>query len=113
MHGNVLGGFEQVRKIFQSDCLSFSLSSLLSRVSDSRVSVLSRSEEDNRISKKNRKEWSMSKSQVLLERPADRDEVCWFLLFMAGSERFNPCVSIKKVTHGSIEDKNVRVQKLS
>ncbi|ROI64818.1 Dedicator of cytokinesis protein 5 [Anabarilius grahami] len=49
--------------------------SLLSRVSDSRVSVLSRSEEDNRISKKNRKEWSMSKSQVLLERPADRDEI--------------------------------------
>uniref|UniRef100_A0A671KPP9 Dedicator of cytokinesis protein 5-like n=1 Tax=Sinocyclocheilus anshuiensis TaxID=1608454 RepID=A0A671KPP9_9TELE len=49
--------------------------SLLSHVSDSRVSVLSRSEEDNRISKKNRKEWSMSKSQVLLERPADSDEV--------------------------------------
>uniref|UniRef100_A0A8C2ASG1 Dedicator of cytokinesis 5 n=1 Tax=Cyprinus carpio TaxID=7962 RepID=A0A8C2ASG1_CYPCA len=49
--------------------------SLLSRVSDSRVSVLSRSEEDNRISKKNRKEWSMSKSQVLLERPADSDEI--------------------------------------
>uniref|UniRef100_A0A672PID5 Dedicator of cytokinesis protein 5-like n=1 Tax=Sinocyclocheilus grahami TaxID=75366 RepID=A0A672PID5_SINGR len=55
--------------------VSFSLSSLLSRVSDSRASVLSRSEEDNRISKKNRKEWSMSKSQVLLERPADSDEV--------------------------------------
>ncbi|RXN09541.1 dedicator of cytokinesis protein 5-like [Labeo rohita] len=49
--------------------------SLLSRVSDSRASVLSRSEEDNRISKKNRKEWSMSKSQVLLERPADKDEI--------------------------------------
>ncbi|XP_043103667.1 dedicator of cytokinesis protein 5 [Puntigrus tetrazona] len=49
--------------------------SLLSRVSDSRVSVLSRSEEDNRISKKNRKEWSMSKSQVLLERPTDSDEI--------------------------------------
>ncbi|NP_001103482.1 dedicator of cytokinesis protein 5 [Danio rerio] len=49
--------------------------SLLSRVSDNRVSVLSRSEEDNRISKKNRKEWSVSKSQVLLERPADTDEI--------------------------------------
>uniref|UniRef100_A0A8C1ACY5 Dedicator of cytokinesis 5 n=1 Tax=Cyprinus carpio carpio TaxID=630221 RepID=A0A8C1ACY5_CYPCA len=49
--------------------------SLLSRMSDSRVSVLSRSEEDNRISKKNRKEWSMSKSQVLPERRADTDEI--------------------------------------
>uniref|UniRef100_A0A672M2N9 Dedicator of cytokinesis protein 5-like n=1 Tax=Sinocyclocheilus grahami TaxID=75366 RepID=A0A672M2N9_SINGR len=49
--------------------------SLLSRVSDSRVLVLSRSEEDNRISKKNRKEWSMSKSQVLLERRSDTDEI--------------------------------------
>ncbi|XP_057212417.1 dedicator of cytokinesis protein 5 [Triplophysa rosa] len=49
--------------------------SLLSRVSDSRVSVLSRSEEDNRISKKNRKEWSVSKSQVLLERPSNTDEI--------------------------------------
>ncbi|TRY86430.1 hypothetical protein DNTS_004205 [Danionella cerebrum] len=48
--------------------------SLLSRVSDPRVSLLSRSEEDNRISKKNRKEWSVSKSQVLLERPSDSDE---------------------------------------
>ncbi|XP_051950003.1 dedicator of cytokinesis protein 5-like [Xyrauchen texanus] len=52
-----------------------SQASLLSRVSDSRVSVLSRSEEDNRISKKNRKEWSMSRSQVLPERAADRDEI--------------------------------------
>lgn len=70
--------------------VSLSLSSLLSRVSDSRVSVLSRSEEDNRISKKNRKEWSMSKSQVLLERPADTDEVplYLFLLFMAVSGLF-------------------------
>ncbi|XP_026124948.1 dedicator of cytokinesis protein 5-like [Carassius auratus] len=49
--------------------------SLLSRLSDSRVSVLSRSEEDNRISKKNRKEWSMSKSQVLPGRRADTDEI--------------------------------------
>lgn len=49
--------------------------SLLSRVSDCRVSVLSRSEEDNRISKKNRKEWSMSKSQVLMERPTNTDEI--------------------------------------
>lgn len=70
--------------------VSLSLSSLLSRVSDSRVSVLSHSEEDNRISKKNRKEWSMSKSQVLLERPADTDEVplYLFLLFMAVSGLF-------------------------
>lgn len=71
--------------------VSLSLSSLLSRVSDSRVSVLSRSEEDNRISKKNRKEWSMSKSQVLLERPADTDQVLGalvILLFMAVSEQF-------------------------
>lgn len=70
--------------------VSFSLSSLLSRVSDSRASVLSRSEEDNRISKKNRKEWSMSKSQVLLERPADKDEVllCFFPLFLAVIELF-------------------------
>ncbi|XP_072538135.1 dedicator of cytokinesis protein 5 isoform X2 [Salminus brasiliensis] len=48
--------------------------SLLTRVSDKRRSFLSRSEEDNRISKKNRKEWSMSKSQVLLERLADMNE---------------------------------------
>lgn len=37
--------------------------------------MLSRSEEDNRIARKNRKEWSMSKSQVLLERLSDADEV--------------------------------------
>lgn len=37
--------------------------------------MVSRSEEDNRIARKNRKEWSMSKSQVLLERPSDADEV--------------------------------------
>ncbi|XP_054906818.1 dedicator of cytokinesis protein 5 [Poeciliopsis prolifica] len=42
---------------------------------DRRVSVLSRSEEDNRIGRKNRKEWSMSKSQVLLEKQSDADEV--------------------------------------
>ncbi|KAG5840634.1 hypothetical protein ANANG_G00190820 [Anguilla anguilla] len=48
--------------------------SLLSRVSDRRASVLSRSEEDNRIGRKNRKEWSVSKSQVLVERPLDTDE---------------------------------------
>ncbi|XP_034025433.1 LOW QUALITY PROTEIN: dedicator of cytokinesis protein 5-like [Thalassophryne amazonica] len=35
---------------------------------------LSRSEEDNRISRKNRKEWSVSKSQLLLERQLDVDE---------------------------------------
>ncbi|KAM4577944.1 dedicator of cytokinesis protein 5 [Fundulus diaphanus] len=39
------------------------------------VSVLSRSEEDNRIARKNRKEWSVSKSQVLLEKQSDNDEV--------------------------------------
>ncbi|XP_068594591.1 dedicator of cytokinesis protein 5 [Brachionichthys hirsutus] len=39
-----------------------------------RSSVLSRSEEDNRIARKNRKEWSVSKSQVLLERPSDVDK---------------------------------------
>uniref|UniRef100_A0A096MDE6 Dedicator of cytokinesis 5 n=1 Tax=Poecilia formosa TaxID=48698 RepID=A0A096MDE6_POEFO len=43
--------------------------------SDRRVSVLSRSEEDNRIARKNRKEWSVSKSQVLLEKKSDADEV--------------------------------------
>ncbi|XP_061529041.1 dedicator of cytokinesis protein 5 isoform X1 [Phycodurus eques] len=48
--------------------------SLLSRPSDRRTSVLSRSEEDNRIARKNRKEWSVSKSQVLLERQSDADE---------------------------------------
>ncbi|XP_023199107.1 dedicator of cytokinesis protein 5 [Xiphophorus maculatus] len=42
---------------------------------DRRVSVLSRSEEDNRIARKNRKEWSVSKSQVLLEKQSDADEV--------------------------------------
>ncbi len=57
-------------------------------MSDSRVP--SRSEEDNRISKKNRKEWNMSKSQVLMERPAYTDEVPLYLcpLFMAVSELF-------------------------
>ncbi|XP_071389833.1 dedicator of cytokinesis protein 5 isoform X1 [Centroberyx affinis] len=49
-------------------------SSLLSRPNDRRASVLSRSEDDNRISRKNRKEWSVSKSQVLLERQSDADE---------------------------------------
>lgn len=48
----------------------------MSRVpSDRRTSVLCRSEEDNRIARKNRKEWSVSKSQVLLERQPDADEV--------------------------------------
>lgn len=42
---------------------------------DRRASVWSRSEEDNRIARKNRKEWSVSKSQVLLERQPDVDEV--------------------------------------
>lgn len=42
---------------------------------DRRASVVSRSEEDNRIARKNRKEWSVSKSQVLLERQAAGDEV--------------------------------------
>ncbi|KAM6954210.1 dedicator of cytokinesis protein 5 [Aplochiton taeniatus] len=49
--------------------------SLLSRPIDRRASVLSRSEDDNRISRKNRKEWSVSKSQVLLERQSDTDEM--------------------------------------
>ncbi|KAL3976155.1 NADH dehydrogenase (ubiquinone) Fe-S protein 7 [Sarotherodon galilaeus] len=48
--------------------------SLLSRPSDRRASVLSRSDEDNRIARKNRKEWSVSKSQNLLERQSDGDE---------------------------------------
>ncbi|XP_049341626.1 dedicator of cytokinesis protein 5 [Astyanax mexicanus] len=48
--------------------------SLLTCVNDKRVSYLSRSEEDNRISKKNRKGWSLSKSQVLLERLTDTNE---------------------------------------
>ncbi|XP_026884955.2 dedicator of cytokinesis protein 5 isoform X1 [Electrophorus electricus] len=43
-------------------------------INDRRTSVLSGCEEDNRISKKNRKEWSMSKSQVLCERPIDTNE---------------------------------------
>lgn len=55
--------------------LSLSTSSLLSRPSDRRTSVLHHSEEDNRISRKNRKEWSVSKSQVLLERQSNVDEV--------------------------------------
>ncbi|KAM7391671.1 hypothetical protein PAMP_022339 [Pampus punctatissimus] len=55
-------------------CISSQDSSLLSRPSDRRASVLSRSEEDNRIARKNRKEWSVSKSQVLLERQSDADE---------------------------------------
>uniref|UniRef100_A0AAQ5YNF1 Dedicator of cytokinesis 5 n=1 Tax=Amphiprion ocellaris TaxID=80972 RepID=A0AAQ5YNF1_AMPOC len=61
-------------------CLwSFTYSSLLSHPSDRRVSVLSRSEEDNRIARKNRKEWSVSKSQVLLERQLDSDEVRFYV----------------------------------
>uniref|UniRef100_A0A3P8SEF6 Dedicator of cytokinesis 5 n=1 Tax=Amphiprion percula TaxID=161767 RepID=A0A3P8SEF6_AMPPE len=61
-------------------CLwSFTYSSLLSHPSDRRVSVLSRSEEDNRIARKNRKEWSVSKSQVLLERQSDADEVRFYV----------------------------------
>lgn len=48
---------------------------LSSRLSDRRTSVLSRLEEDNKFSWKNRKEWSVSKSQVLLERKLDADEV--------------------------------------
>ncbi|KAJ8285850.1 hypothetical protein GJAV_G00031660 [Gymnothorax javanicus] len=48
--------------------------SLLSRVNDRRNTVLVHSEEDNRIGRKNRKEWSVSKSQVLVERSMDTDE---------------------------------------
>ncbi|XP_071338354.1 dedicator of cytokinesis protein 5 isoform X2 [Trachinotus anak] len=48
--------------------------SCISSQDDRRASVLSRSEEDNRIARKNRKEWSVSKSQVLLERQSDIDE---------------------------------------
>ncbi|KAI4876095.1 hypothetical protein NFI96_024678, partial [Prochilodus magdalenae] len=48
--------------------------SLLSRAGERRTQYLSHSEEDNRISKKNRKEWSLSRSQVLLERLADPNE---------------------------------------
>uniref|UniRef100_A0A8C7TTF4 Dedicator of cytokinesis 5 n=1 Tax=Oncorhynchus mykiss TaxID=8022 RepID=A0A8C7TTF4_ONCMY len=53
------------------------ISSLLSRATanDRRASMLSRSENDNRIGRKNRKEWSVSKSQVLVERQPDIDEV--------------------------------------
>ncbi|XP_029018297.1 dedicator of cytokinesis protein 5 isoform X1 [Betta splendens] len=47
--------------------------SLSSRPGDRRASVLSHSEEDNRIARKNRKEWSVSKSQVLMERQSDTD----------------------------------------
>ncbi|MFT7796902.1 dedicator of cytokinesis protein 5 [Arapaima gigas] len=49
--------------------------SLLSHGNDRRASVLSHSEEDNRISRRNRKEWSVSKSQVLLERASETDTV--------------------------------------
>ncbi|XP_029366187.1 dedicator of cytokinesis protein 5 isoform X2 [Echeneis naucrates] len=48
--------------------------SCISSQDDRRASILSRSEEDNRIARKNRKEWSVSKSQVLLERQSDTDE---------------------------------------
>ncbi|XP_045890116.1 dedicator of cytokinesis protein 5 isoform X2 [Micropterus dolomieu] len=48
--------------------------SCISSQDDRRISILSRSEEDNRIARKNRKEWSVSKSQVLLERHSDADE---------------------------------------
>ncbi|CAL8249877.1 unnamed protein product [Boreogadus saida] len=49
--------------------------SLSSRPADRRSSVLPRSAlEDNRIGRRNRKEWNVSKSQVLLERPSDTDE---------------------------------------
>ncbi|XP_076849032.1 dedicator of cytokinesis protein 5 isoform X2 [Brachyhypopomus gauderio] len=44
------------------------------RPASQETTLLSRCEEDNRISKKNRKEWSMSKSQVLCERPVDTNE---------------------------------------
>ncbi|CAB1319740.1 unnamed protein product [Coregonus sp. 'balchen'] len=55
---------------------SSSQDSLLSRATanDRRASMLSRSEDDNRIGRKNRKEWSVSKSQVLVERQPDIDE---------------------------------------
>ncbi|KAA8592767.1 hypothetical protein FQN60_018222, partial [Etheostoma spectabile] len=48
--------------------------SCISSQDNRRTSVLSRSEEDNRIARKNRKEWSVSKSQVLLERQSDADD---------------------------------------
>ncbi|XP_041854443.1 dedicator of cytokinesis protein 5 isoform X2 [Melanotaenia boesemani] len=53
---------------------SSGLSSGSASTDDHRASVLSRSEEDNRIARKNRKEWSVSKSQVLLETQSDADE---------------------------------------
>ncbi|XP_029573048.1 dedicator of cytokinesis protein 5 isoform X1 [Salmo trutta] len=55
---------------------SSSQDSLLSRATanDRRASMLSHSEDDNRIGRKNRKEWSVSKSQVLVERQPDIDE---------------------------------------
>lgn len=43
-------------------------------LSDRRASILSRPEDDKRLGWRNRKEWSVSKSQVLLERQ-DADEV--------------------------------------
>ncbi|AWP06688.1 putative dedicator of cytokinesis protein 5 [Scophthalmus maximus] len=45
--------------------------SCISSQDDRRASVM---EEDNRIARKNRKEWSVSKSQVLLERQTDTEE---------------------------------------
>ncbi|XP_066499571.1 dedicator of cytokinesis protein 5 isoform X2 [Hoplias malabaricus] len=48
--------------------------SLMSRNNNRRATYLSCSEGDSQISKKNRKEWNISKSQVLLERPADTNE---------------------------------------
>ncbi|KAL0979453.1 hypothetical protein UPYG_G00185280 [Umbra pygmaea] len=50
--------------------------SLLSRAcaNDRRASVLSHFEDDNRIDRKNRKDWSVSKSQVLVERKSNIDE---------------------------------------
>lgn len=57
---------------------------------DRRTSILSRSEEDNRIARKNRKEWSVSKSQVLLERQPDADEVrlCWLTVLLSNCGLF-------------------------
>lgn len=74
--------------------LIFTHSSLLSHPSDRRASVLSRPEDDNRIARKNRKEWSVSKSQVIAERQSDAEEVwpnvnCLFLFvheFCLGSD---------------------------
>lgn len=63
---------------------------------DRRTSILSRSEEDNRIARKNRKEWSVSKSQVLLERQPDADEVrlliCWLFCCLIVGCSVNCCV---------------------